>query len=189
MQTLVIAENQSFVLRKVNMSDAPFILELTNEKGWLNFIGDRNINNIHDAENYITEGPFKSYELYGFGLYLLQSKQTQQALGLCGLLKRPYLDAPDIGFAISEAYQRQGLAYTASRLLLDNLSAIKPMSELLARSDVIYASARQSNTASVSLLVKLGFTQHSHLVLESDFKDLLLFEKRLRSKNSSDESI
>ncbi|MDT0596618.1 GNAT family N-acetyltransferase [Glaciecola petra] len=189
MQTSVIAENQSFVLRKVTVDDAPFILELTNEKGWLNYIGNRHINNIQDAENYIVEGPLQSYEQYGFGLYLLQRKQTQQALGLCGLLKRPYLDAPDIGFAISQAYYRQGLAYTASSLLLDNLSAITPISQLLARSKVIYASARQSNTASVSLLLKLGFREHSHLVLESDFEDLLLFEKALWSKNSSDESI
>lgn len=189
MQISVIAENQKLILRKVYLSDAPFILNLTNQKGWLTFIGDRNISDIKDAENYIKEGPWQSYQQYGFGLYLIGNKQTQQALGLCGLLKRPYLDAPDIGFAISDEFQRQGLAYEASCLLLDNLSLIASTSPLLENCSRIYASARQSNKASVRLLEKLGFKKHSHLVLESDFKDLLLFERMFSSENSSSESI
>jgi RimJ/RimL family protein N-acetyltransferase len=44
-----IHETERLLLRPFNTDDAPFILELVNSPGWLQFIGDRNIHSIEDA--------------------------------------------------------------------------------------------------------------------------------------------
>ena len=51
----------------LNEDDVLFIFELLNSPSWLKYIGDRGIKNLEDANNYIVNGPMKSYEAHGFG--------------------------------------------------------------------------------------------------------------------------
>ena len=46
-------ETKRLKLRPISLKDAEFIIDLTNSKGWLNFIGNRNISTKEDAVNYI----------------------------------------------------------------------------------------------------------------------------------------
>ena len=48
-----IAETNRLILSKITADDAPFILELMNTPGWLKYIGDRNINTVEEARDYI----------------------------------------------------------------------------------------------------------------------------------------
>ena len=41
------------LIRPITVGDANFIYSLVNSNGWLKYIGDRNIRNNQDAENYI----------------------------------------------------------------------------------------------------------------------------------------
>lgn len=66
-----------------------------------------------------------------------------------GLVQRDYLDAPDIGFAISEAYWGQGFAYESSLAVLKHARALKL--------NKLYAIISPGNVASIKLIEKLGF--------------------------------
>ncbi|MGB3726319.1 MAG: GNAT family N-acetyltransferase [Glaciecola sp.] len=144
------AYNARIYLRKLVLDDAPFIQVLTNEPGWLEYIGDRNIHNVHDAERFLKQGPLRTYKTHGFGMYIIMDRFTHEPIGLCGLLQRSYLDAPDLGFAVSKVHWRNGYAYDAAELVLSNIHT-------LTKSDRVYASAKHQNTKSQSLLKKLGF--------------------------------
>lgn len=50
------------------MADAPFIVELLNSPNWLQYIGDRSIKTVTDAQSYLLHGPLLSYVVSGFGL-------------------------------------------------------------------------------------------------------------------------
>lgn len=145
-----IASNHRVYLRKVILQDAPFIYDLLNQRDWLQFIGDRNIRSLGDAKNYIQTGPIQAYQRHGFGLYLVAGKNDDKPLGLCGFLKRSYLSAPDLGFAISEHYHRQGFGYSAASLAMSIASKI-------VNTTTIYATVNKDNVASYALLEKLGF--------------------------------
>lgn len=109
-----ILETERLTLRHLEASDAPFILRLVNEPGWLRFIGDRAIHSLDDARAYIETGPRASYAAHGFGLYATTLRPDGTPIGICGLVKRDGLDHPDVGFAILERYWGHGYASEAA---------------------------------------------------------------------------
>jgi RimJ/RimL family protein N-acetyltransferase len=97
------------ILRELNPDDAPFILELLNEADFLRFIGDKGVRNLAGAREYIRKGPVDSYVRNGFGLYAACLRDGS-ALGICGLVKRDGLSAPDLGFAFLARHRCKGYA-------------------------------------------------------------------------------
>jgi [ribosomal protein S5]-alanine N-acetyltransferase len=152
---------QRLCLRRVTLQDAPFILKLVNDPDWLTYIGDKNVNNLEDAENYIKYGPLAMYEQFGFGLMLVELKHSAEPIGSCGLLQRDYLVCPDIGFAFMPAFRGQGYAYEAASGIMDqakaqNISRIAGLTSL-------------NNEASMALLQKLGM--HFERIIHTDGQD------------------
>jgi [ribosomal protein S5]-alanine N-acetyltransferase len=139
---------QRLCLRRVTLQDAPFILKLVNDPDWLTYIGDKNVNNLEDAENYIKYGPLAMYQQFGFGLMLVELKQSAEPIGSCGLLQRDYLDCPDIGFAFMPAFRGQGYAYEAALGIMEEAKV-----QHIGR---IAGLTALNNEASMGLLRKLG---------------------------------
>lgn len=146
MKTLVTAR---LIVRRMSIEDAGFILTLLNEPSWLRFIGDRGVRTIDDAKNYIIQGPVAMYASLGFGLCTVESRDSACPVGICGLMKRDYLDAPDIGFAFLPAYWGKGYAYEAANAMLNFAKADLGLKRIL-------ATTRPENIASQKLLEKLG---------------------------------
>jgi [ribosomal protein S5]-alanine N-acetyltransferase len=95
----IILETERLILRKLTLDDAAFMVKLLNTPTWLQFIGDRNVHSIEDAENYLKNGTLKSYQEHGFGFYAVIEKaktsdRSNKTIGICGLIKRDSL--PDI---------------------------------------------------------------------------------------------
>ena len=101
---VTVFETDRLALRHVCTEDAAFMRELVNEPSWLRFIGDRRVRTLEDAESYIARSFQAAYERLGFGLYLVELKEDGAAAGICGLVKRDYLDDVDIGFAFLPRY-------------------------------------------------------------------------------------
>src|SRR6185503_20091394 len=103
-----VLETERLILRWLSVEDAAFILELVNDPGWLRFIGDRGVRTLEDARNYILNGPVAMYQRVGFGLYLVELKQSATPIGICGLIERAGLEDIDIGYAFLPAFRGQG---------------------------------------------------------------------------------
>jgi len=56
----MIFETKRLLLREFSTDDAEFIIKLVNTPGWLQYIGDKNIKSIEEAEYYLNNGPLKS---------------------------------------------------------------------------------------------------------------------------------
>ncbi|MCP9769578.1 N-acetyltransferase [Lacihabitans sp. LS3-19] len=147
---MTIIETDRLTLRKFNLNDAVFILELLNTPLWLKFIGDKGVKTIQEAENYLKNGSLKSYEEKGFGLYLVEEKTTKSPIGMCGFIKRDELENLDLGFAFLPEYIGKGYGYEAAN------ACIKFGKDVLGF-EKIAAIVNPENEASNSLLVKLGF--------------------------------
>ncbi|MGB3465313.1 MAG: GNAT family N-acetyltransferase [Cyclobacteriaceae bacterium] len=145
-----ILTSERLVLKEFTLKDAAFIMELMNSPGWLQYIGDRSIHSIGDAEKYLKEGPIASYTLHGFGLWKIESKSDGIPVGMCGLLQRDYLKDPDIGFAMLPAQSGRGYAKEAILATLKRAFFHMGLSRVL-------AVAQPDNKASISLLGKVGF--------------------------------
>lgn len=143
-------------IRRIVLADASFILELLNEEAFLKFIGDKGVRTISDAERYITDGPVASHSEHGYGLDLIELAPDFAPVGIGGLLKRDYLDEPDIGFAVLEKYRREGIALEACNLILEAAYTVHALDRLL-------AIVNSKNQASVALLRKIGFIYQSEI--------------------------
>ncbi|WP_299782180.1 GNAT family N-acetyltransferase [uncultured Formosa sp.] len=166
-----ISSTERLVLEELNMSDAPFILELMNTPHWLEHIGDRNIKTLDDAENAIRNPHLKSYRENGFGFYkLLLKSENLIPIGVCGLIKRPELDGVDIGFAFLPAYERKGFGYESAVEIIKLAKTKFNLKEII-------AIVSPENSNSIKLLEKLGLTYQKKVTPFSDGKELLLLSK------------
>ncbi|WP_373514517.1 GNAT family N-acetyltransferase [Persicitalea sp.] len=144
-----ILETERLRLREYTQTDTDFVLRLLNSPGFLEFIGDRNVRTEAQAKDYLLDGPMKSYADYGYGLSLVERKDDRQAIGTCGLLQRPNLDFPDIGFAFLPEFVGCGYAYEIAKGVLDYGFEKFQLPK-------IYAMCKPDNARSVRLLEKLG---------------------------------
>lgn len=167
----MIIHSERLLLRYIEYADAPFILQLLNTPGWLQYIGDRKVHSIEDAERYILNGPMKSYEDKGFGLLLVIEKMSGIPIGICGLLKRDHLPHPDLGFAFLPEHMGKGYAFEAGTAVLNYGQASLHI-------DTIAAITLPDNTASVSLLKKLGFVFEALSKFDDDPEELCLFIRK-----------
>ena len=164
---MTILETQRLVLRRLNLDDAPFILELVNEPAWLEFIGDKNVHSLDDARKYILNGPIEMYARLGFGFYLVQLKQGS-AIGICGLIKREGLDDVDIGFALLSRFSGQGYALEAAQAVMDYARTILKVNRIV-------AITKPANEKSIKLLARLGLHFEKHIKLAGDTPEVALF--------------
>ena len=155
---MIITETDRLILRELDHDDAPFILKLVNEPSWLENIGDKNVHNLEDAQRYLDEGPLKSYQENGFGLYLAELKLKKYPVGLCGLVKREGLDHPDIGYALLPDFWGAGLASEAARATLqyaqDKLGI-----------DQVLGVTSMDNASSMRVLEKIGLRYDREVIL------------------------
>lgn len=164
------ADTERLTLRSLTYADSPFLIDLLNSEGWLTFIGDRHVRTHADVVTYLNNGPLNSYAQFGFGLARVALKDSDQPIGLCGLLQRDYLPYPDIGYALLPQFAGKGYALEAARHTLD--MAFGPLD--LAK---ILATVMPANTASIQVLARLGMTQEGVIRPDGVATDLLLFGK------------
>ena len=144
-----ILETKRLVLRHLTTDDAAFIIELLNEPSFIQNIGNRNIRTEEDARSYILNGPIESYDKKGFGLFMVELKDSSTPIGMCGLLKRDNLPDVDIGFAFLPKYRMKGYAFESASAVLKYAKNTYGMKRIL-------GIVNPDNTASIRLLEKLG---------------------------------
>ncbi len=136
------------ILRPLQTDDSRFIQELVNTKGWLTFIGERNVRNNTDAINYI-EKIISNDKVTYWVVELLDNTK----IGVITLIKREHLPFHDIGFAFSPTYQGSGYAYEASKAILEYVINTTDYQTIL-------AATNPRNTSSIKLIEKLGLTYY-----------------------------
>jgi RimJ/RimL family protein N-acetyltransferase len=137
-------------MRELSPADAGFVLQLLNDPAFVRYIGDRGVKNRADAHRYIAEGPVASYRTLGFGPYAVVLKDTGEVIGICGLLKREFLEDVDLGFALLPRFRSKGYAFEAAAAILEHARLTRGIRRVL-------AIVSPDNAASMTLLARLGF--------------------------------
>lgn len=144
-------ETERLSLREFDVGDAPFIRRLLNEPAFLRFIGDRGVRTDDDARAYLERVPLESYLRLGYGLYLVELVADGTPIGMCGLMRKPWLNAPDLAYAFLSEYGGRGYALEAARAVLDH-------ARVTLKLDHVVAVVQPDNVRSIRLLEKLRFT-------------------------------
>lgn len=134
----------------------------------MQFIGDKGVRTVEDAQNYILNGPVKSYEQFGFGLFLTKLKEGGIPIGICGLLKRDYLDDVDVGFAFLPEFRGKGYA-------VESASAVIAYGKRSFGLNRIVAITQSDNIKSIKVLEKIGLKFERMINLPDDDSEIKLF--------------
>lgn len=165
-----IIETERLLLREITEDDAEFILELLNEPGWIRNIGDRGVRTIDDARRYIADRFVAGYERFGFGLYLVELKESGASAGMCGLVRRDSLEDVDIGFAFLERFWSRGYAFESASAVMDyarNALGLKR----------IVAIVSPDNRGSIKVLEKIGLHFERMIRMPGDAEEIKLFAR------------
>lgn len=155
-------------LRRLSVDDADFILKLLNEPSFIENIGDRGVRTIEDARAYVLNGPVASYEKHGFGLWMVEAKQSGARIGICGLLKREVLEDVDIGYALLPEFWSRGYA-------LESASAVLSYARDALGLKRVLAVVSPDNQSSIRLLEKIGFEFEKMVSLSENAAEIKLF--------------
>jgi RimJ/RimL family protein N-acetyltransferase len=161
-------ETQRLIIRELTLDDASFFFELVNDPDWIRFIGDRNVQTIDDAKDYLQNRIFKSYQDFGFGFYAVALKSSLEVIGITGFVKRDELEQVDVGFAFLPKGRGKGYAFESTDALMDY--GIKTLNF-----QTVLAIANNDNDHSHHLLKKLGFTFEKHIKLYAEEKEISLY--------------
>ena len=165
---MTVIETERLVLRHLSPEDAGFILELLNEPSFIRNIGDRGVRTIEGANSYILNGPVASYAKNGFGLYLVKLKETDESIGMCGLIKRDTLEDVDIGYAFLPRFWSKGYA-------VESAKAVKEYGKNTIGLKRIVAIVDPENEGSIRVLEKIGLQFEKMVRLSEDDIELKLF--------------
>lgn len=149
-------QTQRLILNELSLQDEAFVYELLNTDEWKKFIGERNIKTKEDAGNYIQ----KIINNTSINYWVVQLIEGKIPLGIVSLIKRDYLDHPDIGFAFLPKYFNKGYATEATTIVINDFIR-QPNHQCL------LATTVKENKNSIKLLEKLG----------------LSFEKEIQNEN------
>jgi RimJ/RimL family protein N-acetyltransferase len=117
-------------------------------------------------------GPLASYERFGFGLYLVERKDSKLALGICGLLQRETLDDADIGFALLSPFWGHGYAVETAAAVRDYARDVLGLKRIV-------AITLPGNLGSIRVLETIGMQFEAVIRLTEDGEELKLFASAL----------
>lgn len=148
-------------LEPLRINDSAFIHELVNTGGWLEFIGNRNVNSETDATAYIHKIIGNADLTY----WVVRIRENGMPVGIITFIKRGYLSHYDIGFAFLPAYTKNGFAYEATKAVLHNVIHSKEHYHIL-------SITKPNNHSAIKLLNKLGLQFDREIEVENEKLEL-----------------
>src|SRR3954453_21494500 len=94
-----VLQTERLTMRPVIEEDAALVLALMNDPAFILYVGDRGLRTPADAARYITEKILPGFSQNGFGMNVVEVKESGIAIGTCGLFKRQPADDVELGFA------------------------------------------------------------------------------------------
>jgi RimJ/RimL family protein N-acetyltransferase len=165
-----ILETARLRVRVATPDDHAFFYALVNDPAFIEHIGDKGIRTLDEARAALLTGPIAMQEERGHSLYVVELRDAETPIGMCGLIKRDTLECVDIGYAYLPEWRGYGYAYEAAQAVLEYAPSLG-IERLL-------AIASPGNVASNGLLRKLGmrFERFMHLVPEDGGSNLYSIE-------------
>lgn len=162
-------ETERLIIRPVSLEDKDLIFELYTSPKFIQFIGDRGIKTVEDAENYIKSRFLPQLERLDYGNYVLITKDGHKKVGSVGIFEREGLDVVDIGYSLLEEFEGKGYAYEGAQKVksigMDEFGLSK-----------ISAIISKDNLSSQKLIEKLGLKFKKNVTLPGETEELNYYE-------------
>ena len=163
-----ITQTPECVIRETTESDVDAFYEIYSEPSITQYMEPL----FEDKEEelvYTKDYREKVYEFYGFGMWTVLDKETGKVIGRAGISMREGYDDPELGFVIAKPFQGKGIATQVCKAVLEFAQREFDFTRF-------NALVHRNNTASIRLLVKLGFHRERTVVEGGEELELYICE-------------
>lgn len=164
-----ITETRRLKIREIAVDDVPQLYELYSDASVTRFMEPL----FADPEQeilYTREYIKNVYGFYGYGMWVLESRDSGQIIGRAGLEYKEGFEGLELGFMLGVPYQHKGYAYEACSAIL--AYGIKELGQRAYCSFV-----NEDNAASIRLCERLGFAPRDRTKLSGINADGTMVEK------------
>ncbi len=154
----VILETKRLILRELTENDYDSLCKIhKDEKTMYAYNGAFNDDEVR---NWL-ERQLGRYKEYGFGLWAVVLKETNEMIGQCGLTMQPWFDRQvlEIGYLFQRTYWHKGYATEAA------IACKKYAFETLGAEEVC-SIIRDTNTASQGVALRNGMTKSDEIFVK-----------------------
>ena len=144
----MIGETERLVIREMTPEDTDALYQLYADKSVVEFMEDLPTNKDEEKE-YIADYIDKVYSFFGFGMWLVQLKETGEIIGRVGFQNYEEEDLVELGFMIVPKHQHKGYAYEACEAAIAYMREEFPEYQRMAR-------CKAENTRAIGLCRRLG---------------------------------
>ena len=155
-----VIETELLILRKLTLDDLQGLNRILSDKETMAYYPKPF--DLDETRDWIVWN-IENYRKYGFGLWAVILKETNQFLGDCGITMQEILGslAPEIGYHIDKRFWKKGYATQAA-------SACLRYAFDVAGFDEVYSYQKYTNIASRRVAEKMGMTlRHPHFFRHS----------------------
>lgn len=154
-------ETHRLLVRELTEADAGFYLAMLSDPDFKANIADRGVRSLEQALASMQDRVFTSYEVHDFGMWLVSRRDTGEAVGMAGLVKRDFLDYVDLGYSFLPSGRGAGFATEAARGVMDYARQRFGL-------QCLAAITAPHNSASIAVLERLGFTHRGQVRFPDD---------------------
>ena len=165
-----IAETKRCIIRELSLEDLDALFELYSDEEISKFT--ENLYPYEEEKEFQLAYINNMYRFYGYGMWLVFSKETGELIGRAGLEHREYKAEIELelGYVIGAKFQRQGYATEVCEKIIE---IAKTMTDFPRINCLIDAE----NVASIALAQKLGF--HWCEDIQSDNRKMERYQRHL----------
>lgn len=164
-----ICESDRLSLREMTEADLDFLYELQRDQeaaGFLDALGCDRGEELQKLAAYRRQ----MYGFYGFGIWIIEEKESGRPVGRAGLQMRDGFEEPELGFAVLKEYRGRGYAKEACRAVLHYAAEELELKRVRAVAD-------RENIKSQRLCEKLGFAVDN--TAEMDGRMCIFYSRRV----------
>lgn len=144
----IICETERLRIREMSIEDIDNLYSLYSDKSVVEYMEDLP-EDREEEKRYITEYIDAMYSFYGYGMWLVEIKETGEIIGRVGFQNTEQAGVLELGFMIAPKFQRQGYAYEACRAVIKYMEDLK-------ENYTFVAACHEENVKAISFCEKLG---------------------------------
>lgn len=160
----MILQTERLYLREMKQTDYPALCKILQDKevmyAYEHAFEDEEVQEWLDKQ-------FMRYEKFGFGLWAVILKETDEMIGQCGLTMQDFNDRQvlEIGYLFQKAFWHKGYAIEAAM-------ACKQYAFEILSADEVFSIIRNTNIASQNVAKRNGMTLYGNFVKHYYNKEL-----------------
>ena len=167
---VTIAMTKRCIIRELTLEDIPVLYDFYQEPKHTTYLNTK-LGSLEEELEKHKAYQKHSYEFYGFGLWGVFLKDSNQLIGHCGIECKMVEASSEIelGYLIHKNYQKQGYATESCRAIIDYCNLWLEIPRIIAVID-------QNNIASIHVAKSLGMTLEKQILRDNKICELYKIE-------------